>query len=511
MLSTIEYCASVTPEPYEPAPTPKGIWPEDLEAFYDEQDVAEKAREDAVEAHEAWKAQKQKEEKRWALELEQRGKLWRPKQGRRGRSRRPMEKKWQEETEAKAKAEAATMEQQRLEEEARALEERKAAEKKKLEGEAKAKALVEARKAMEAEKEKEKRLRTFRGSCKIKSSAVVVSGEEEVMGPSGRPLKKLKTEPEMQVDDEEYKGNEHCGRCKADDVKCFIRCRRTCEQSRVKGQDPLGSYEVVYLLQQLCDKMDNFQEGLERVEGKVDFLGSWVDNLVDDFHEGDTLEWPSGFVDEEFREEWAVSKAELGNLKNMWNAHMMGTKSLNTVDPFKVTNMQVWYGCLGKDGLQLAIKQSRSISWTQGTSSMHSEAVRLSGRCGRDFAILHPFMQSTSSTESYSGGFVLVAKYYIKNEGTAVQNRLRNNVSKSQFYQPSTRQAKPLPKQDYYSQISGTRLYEYKNQEVEEWNELDAFRSRSVDYILEILRSTTVFHTYGMRQALQTEEGAPMD
>ncbi|KAK0447496.1 uncharacterized protein EV420DRAFT_1568957, partial [Desarmillaria tabescens] len=355
MSSTIEYRASMTPEPYEPAPMPEDIRPEDLEAFYDERDAAEKAREDAAEAHEAWKVQKQKEEKRRALELERREKklaqerkVAEAKARKEREEREAAEKKRQEEAEAKAKAEVVGTEQRRLEEEARALEERRAAEKKKLEGEAKAKALVEASKAAEAEKEKgkvdgnegskvgsgsdgddewekdpkgkalkklvkQRKDRKGKGKAtdseavdvsrkhKIKSSAVVVSGEEEVVRPSGRPLKKLKTEPEMQADDEEYKGNERCGRCKADDVKCFICCGRTCERCKLKKSkcvfSQAGSDEVVYLLQQLCDKMDNFQEGLERVEGKVDFLGSQVE--------------------EEFREEWAASKVELGNLKNV--------------------------------------------------------------------------------------------------------------------------------------------------------------------------------------------------
>ncbi|KAK0464755.1 uncharacterized protein EV420DRAFT_1476146 [Desarmillaria tabescens] len=84
------------------------------------------------------------------------------------------------------------------------------------------------------------------------------------------------------------------------------------------------------------------------------------------------------------------------------------------------------------------------------------------------------FMQSTSSTESYSGGFALVAKYYIKNESMAVQNGLRNDVSKSQFYQPSTCQAKPHLNKTITVKSQGLICMEYKNQEVEEWNELDA-------------------------------------
>ncbi|KAK0448990.1 uncharacterized protein EV420DRAFT_1647266 [Desarmillaria tabescens] len=91
-----------------------------------------------------------------------------------------------------------------------------------------------------------------------------------------------------------------------------------------------------------------------------------------------------------------------------------------------------------------------------------------------DFVILHQFMQSTSGTEGYSGGFVLVAKYYIKNESTAVQNGLRNDISKSQFYQPSTRQAKPYLNKTITVKSWGLVCMEYKNQEVEEWNELDA-------------------------------------
>ncbi|KAK0444198.1 uncharacterized protein EV420DRAFT_1574732 [Desarmillaria tabescens] len=381
MASTVEYRASMTPEPYEPAPMPEDIRPEDLEAFYDEWDAAEKAREDAAEAHEAWKVQKQKEEKRQALELERREKkLVQERKVAEAKARKEreeweaVERKRQEEAEAKARAEAAAAEQRRLEEEARALEERRAAKKKKLEGEAKAKALVEASKATEAKKEKEKvggdegskigsgsdgddeREKDPKGKAlkklvkqrkdrkgkgkvtnseaadvsrkrKIKSSAVVVSGEEEVVGPSGRPLKKLKTEPEMQVDDEEYKNNERCGHCKTDNIKCFIRRGRTCERCKLKknkcvfpqgeSSGSAGSSEIIDLLQKLCDKMDDFQEGLERVEGKVNFLGGRVDDLVDDFHEGDAPEWPSDFVEEEFREEWAASKVELGNLKNV--------------------------------------------------------------------------------------------------------------------------------------------------------------------------------------------------
>ncbi|KAK0445284.1 uncharacterized protein EV420DRAFT_1648423 [Desarmillaria tabescens] len=106
---------------------------------------------------------------------------------------------------------------------------------------------------------------------------------------------------------------------------------------------------------------------------------------------------------------------------------------------------------------------------------LHREHVDTPGiRLPIDFAILHQFMQSTSGTESYSGGFVLVAKYYIKNESTAVQNGLRNDVSKSQFYQPSTRQAKPHLNKTITVKSRGLICMEYKNQEVKEWNELDA-------------------------------------
>ena len=63
MSAPVEYRDSVTPEPYESAPTPVDISLEDLEALEQERSAAEERYEEAVARHEEWKFAKAKEAK----------------------------------------------------------------------------------------------------------------------------------------------------------------------------------------------------------------------------------------------------------------------------------------------------------------------------------------------------------------------------------------------------------------------------------------------------------------
>ncbi|KAK0449948.1 hypothetical protein EV421DRAFT_1732177 [Armillaria borealis] len=61
MSNSSEYRLSATPEPYESAPTPESLTSEQYKIFTEERAAAEEKYEEAVGAHEVWKAAKAKE------------------------------------------------------------------------------------------------------------------------------------------------------------------------------------------------------------------------------------------------------------------------------------------------------------------------------------------------------------------------------------------------------------------------------------------------------------------
>ncbi|KAK0447961.1 hypothetical protein EV421DRAFT_1900618 [Armillaria borealis] len=61
MLNSTEYCLSTTPKPYESASTPEGLTLEQYKVFTEERTAVEEKYEEAVGAHDMWKAAKAKE------------------------------------------------------------------------------------------------------------------------------------------------------------------------------------------------------------------------------------------------------------------------------------------------------------------------------------------------------------------------------------------------------------------------------------------------------------------
>ncbi|KAK0472745.1 hypothetical protein IW261DRAFT_1570587 [Armillaria novae-zelandiae] len=123
------------------------------------------------------------------------------------------------------------------------------------------------------------------GSKKRKrlTRSVVDSEDEHTMGPSEeQPAKKVKGKV---VGHEEFHGSEKCGRCQANGSARQSVCG---PPSALEG--------VVDLLQRLHARFDNMEERMEKLEKELASIGGWVDDLVDDFKEGDTLEYPQDFV-----------------------------------------------------------------------------------------------------------------------------------------------------------------------------------------------------------------------
>ncbi|KAK0429542.1 hypothetical protein EV421DRAFT_1745420, partial [Armillaria borealis] len=61
MSNSIEYCQSATPQPYESTPMPVGLTSDEYKNLTEERLAMEEKYEEAIGAHEMWKAAKAKE------------------------------------------------------------------------------------------------------------------------------------------------------------------------------------------------------------------------------------------------------------------------------------------------------------------------------------------------------------------------------------------------------------------------------------------------------------------
>ncbi|KAK0463431.1 hypothetical protein IW261DRAFT_1575626 [Armillaria novae-zelandiae] len=213
-------------------------------------------------------------------------------------------------------------------------------------------------------------------------SCLKESEDERTMGPSEeRPAKKMKG---TTVEREEFHGSDKCGQCQANGARCFMSAMmRSCERCRIRKakclwteeMEPTAMEEVVALLHSLHARFDDMEEQLEKVEKELVSVGGCVDDLVDDFEEGDAIEYPRDFVPSASEEEWKVSREELGKLEGansealqwamclrldqdvaqVWYAHMMSVE-FNGKDPFELANIELWRG---NSNLDRAIASSK--------------------------------------------------------------------------------------------------------------------------------------------------------
>ncbi|KAK0480239.1 hypothetical protein IW261DRAFT_1563934 [Armillaria novae-zelandiae] len=79
--------------------------------------------------------------------------------------------------------------------------------------------------------------------------------------------------------------------------------------------EPSALEKVVDLLQNLHAWFDEMEDRMVRIERELEAVGGHVDDLVDDFEEGDALEYLRDFIPVVSMEEWKVSREELGELK----------------------------------------------------------------------------------------------------------------------------------------------------------------------------------------------------
>lgn len=126
--------------------------------------------------------------------------------------------------------------------------------------------------------------------------------------------------------------------------------------------------------------MDAVEQRLARVEEKLEAVGGRVDDLVDDFHPGDAIEYPQDYVAEGSAEEWALSIEELVDLEGanpealrqamrlrldqdvtqVWYSHI-GSAEFNGRDPFELANMGMWTWGRGREALERAIAASKKF------------------------------------------------------------------------------------------------------------------------------------------------------
>ncbi|KAK0439270.1 uncharacterized protein EV420DRAFT_1486409 [Desarmillaria tabescens] len=136
----------------------------------------------------------------------------------------------------------------------------------------------------------------------------MISGDENAEGPSERPLKKLKMKPEMQANDQEYKVTDSIvvGVIVWTTLSVLFICKMKksrCSFNKMGESVAAESKDVLDLLQKLYMKMEDFEEKLKHVEGKMDTLKSWIDDFVDNFHSRNAMEYLEIFIYKGFKEE----------------------------------------------------------------------------------------------------------------------------------------------------------------------------------------------------------------
>ncbi|PBK67352.1 hypothetical protein ARMSODRAFT_1020832 [Armillaria solidipes] len=374
MSNPTEYCLSISPEPYETAPTPEGLTFEEYKLLTNERTATEEKYAEAVGAHEVWKTTKAKEAQLAKLELDK--KVWSDKlkvlqkaEEQKAAEARKKEKERQaallkEQQDAADKKKKDDLRKEKEEKEA-AKKQRK--EQKKVEKAAKAmesskgKSMAAAAELLREEKgtdadieeemsesSKEKALKKLKeiwdGKRKAmaptvsttekdkkrkrvtQSMSVVESEVEEIPGPS----KRVKTEISGPVEGEkELKGNKRCMHCHQDGAYCFTHpaseksnCRRTCSQCKTKKAAcsfnkgtssalTVGSEEVSELLEKLANMVETLSNKVDILTGQVISLGGRVDDLVDDFRSED-IDSSEELISD--MEEWQVSCVELKDL-----------------------------------------------------------------------------------------------------------------------------------------------------------------------------------------------------
>ncbi|PBK75374.1 hypothetical protein ARMSODRAFT_970046 [Armillaria solidipes] len=157
-----------------------------------------------------------------------------------------------------------------------------------------------------------------------RSASVVDSGGEDgnvLAGPS--VPKHLKTEPEPMAQDKVYTGSECCGKCQTDKATCFV-CGGvfTCQCCHIKkvqctfnkGSDNSSTAESTSVLELLQD----ISARLTHLENKVEAIADQVEDLVDDYHVDNNVQYPEDFIPKFIKTKFKASRLELWKTRNIY-------------------------------------------------------------------------------------------------------------------------------------------------------------------------------------------------
>ncbi|PBK71391.1 hypothetical protein ARMSODRAFT_1017292 [Armillaria solidipes] len=398
MSNSIKYPQSATPEPYKSTLTPEGLTSEQYKVFTEERATAEEKYEEAVGAHDEWKAAKTKEAWLEKLKMDKEAQAEKLKNLQKlEEEQKAAEKKEQEKQEAEDKqkkldelkkakeAMDVMVEKKKKKDDLKKKEKKLCKEKKKKEkvaaaaesgkGDANAAEVVlvderETNGDTEGEKSEASKKKAFQrlkekcdGKCKALEPAgiVVESKEEDILGPS----KKTKVESMGPTEnEEELKGN------RWSEMLCSSWTKKAaCSFNKGNSASiTISSEEVSEAIQKLMSTVDALINKVDQLTGEVTFLWSCVRDFIDNFDTED-IQSPEDILSVSNVDEWNMSQLELEDLKGvnseaLWRVMqwrldkdmvqlraqgLAEPEKMNADNTYKISNCEFWYG-LGGEG-----------------------------------------------------------------------------------------------------------------------------------------------------------------
>ncbi|PBK60427.1 hypothetical protein ARMSODRAFT_1026471 [Armillaria solidipes] len=416
MSSSNKYHLSMTPRPYELAPTPKDLTAKEYKTLTIEQAAAEERYDEAVSKYKKWKAAKAKEA--WAEKLRLKEETWAAKlEALRQQELAKKEWLWLEAMEQQQQLDLAKKEQEEAMEQKKQDNLKKKKEEKKLKKEQKkvekATKAIESRKgkaavkAMEAALVSKERGRYSKQKATVhmgpkrkqttKSASVVKDSDKK--GRPG-PSKKVKVEISGPMEgEEEFSGNKKCMHCHQDGAQYFAcpaskksNCGWTCSQCKTKKAAcsfnkgnlsalAIGPKEVSELLQKLTDMVGTLANKVDVLTGQFIDLWSCMDDLQALCVELKNLE---GMNSEALQKvmQWWLDK-DIAQLKAK---RPVEHKKINTDSLYKVANHKFWYGLRGPDKMV-----ERKLKWNL-FQAMRNKFYKLEG-CWSEWQFWKAYLQ----------------------------------------------------------------------------------------------------------------------
>ncbi|SJL06756.1 uncharacterized protein ARMOST_10098 [Armillaria ostoyae] len=204
--------------------------------------------------------------------------------------------------------------------------------------------------------------------------------------------------------DKVYTGSECCGKCWTDKATCFV-CGgvRTCQHCCVKkvqcmfnkGGDNGGSTESTSVMEILQD----ISARMACLDDKVEAVMAWVEDLVDDYHIDNNIQYPEDFIPKSIKAKFEVLRIELQKTSNIYcevlcevakyrlDRDMVLIKAeglqvlasemlLRVEDPYKILNKSFWIRTVGATGLHEKMLAHNKFLWAhQDFYNVHGHRV----------------------------------------------------------------------------------------------------------------------------------------